>query len=167
MLKRWDVLGDLIEDHDLRVMAEVGVKSGRTMDMVLFRCPDVTAIAVDPWTATDGYRHWSRKQVRHHEREFNVVMARHPGRIRKIKAYSVEAALSVDDASLDLVFIDGDHRCEAVRDDIAAWRPKVRTGGWMAGHDYHHPRFPGVAEAVDEAFGEIVKADDRVWMIRV
>jgi hypothetical protein len=34
-----------------------------------------------------------------------------------------------------------------VLDDLAAWYPKVRSGGVLAGHDYH---WPGVSRAVRE-----------------
>jgi hypothetical protein len=39
------------------------------------------------------------------------------------------------DGILDLVFIDGDHRFEAVKADIMSWFPKVRAGGILCGHD--------------------------------
>lgn len=43
----------------------------------------------------------------------------------KIFAYNV----------LDLIFIDGDHRYERVRQDISLWLPKLRYGGILCGHD--------------------------------
>ncbi len=36
---------------------------------------------------------------------------------------------------LDLVFIDGDHRYEGTQSDIRQYRPLVRTGGMLCGHD--------------------------------
>merc|ERR1711920_1091591 len=60
---------------------------------------------------------------------------------------SQEAARWVARESLDLVFIDADHRFEAVRDDINAWWPTLRPGGVLVGHDFHLI-FPGVVDAV-------------------
>jgi len=37
--------------------------------------------------------------------------------------------------TVDLLFIDGDHRYAGVRADIAQWAPKVRPGGIICGHD--------------------------------
>jgi predicted alpha/beta hydrolase family esterase len=54
---------------------------------------------------------------------------------------------------LDFVFIDADHKYESVKADIAAWLPKVRPGGHIAGHDYHSD-WPGVQKAVDEVLGK-------------
>jgi len=45
------------------------------------------------------------------------------------------AAEQITDQSCDLVFIDGDHSYSAVRDDIDAWRSKVKPGGILCGDD--------------------------------
>jgi len=52
----------------------------------------------------------------------------------------------------DGVYIDADHTYESVKQDIALWRGKVRL--FVAGHDYHAKKFPGVVRAVNEAFGK-------------
>ncbi len=62
------------------------------------------------------------------------------------------AAALCPGASFPFVFIDADHAYESARDDIAAWLPRVRPGGVLAGHDYCAD-WPGVIRAVDEAFG--------------
>ena len=52
-----------------------------------------------------------------------------------------------DDCSLDIVYIDADHtRCA---EDIAAWWPKMRAGGWLTGHDYTMNPWITVREAVN------------------
>src|SRR3970282_2127680 len=49
---------------------------------------------------------------------------------------SLEAAAPVAGGSPDLAFIDANHSLPFVQKDIAAYWPKVRPGGWLAGHDY-------------------------------
>ena len=73
-----------------------------------------------------------------------------------IAATSPECAANFGDESLDLVFIDGDHRYGAVSADLDAWIPKVKPGGILAGHDYYAggSSFPGVHRAVVEHFGD-------------
>jgi predicted O-methyltransferase YrrM len=68
---------------------------------------------------------------------------------------SAQAAANFADASLDAVIIDADHHYESVRDDLAAWLPKAKRGGIVAGDDYRNPTWPGVAKAVDEALGNV------------
>ena len=65
-----------------------------------------------------------------------------------MKKSSVEAAPELEDGSLDFVFIDANHSYDAVKNDIIAWAPKVRSGGVLCGHDYNS--FPGVQKAVDD-----------------
>jgi SAM-dependent methyltransferase len=48
----------------------------------------------------------------------------------------------------DFVFIDGDHRYEAVVEDIKTAMRLLKPGGIMAGHDYNHSDWPGVQRAV-------------------
>ena len=65
--------------------------------------------------------------------------------IQVLPLASVEAAKTFADDSLDFVFLDASHDEDAVREDIAAWLPKVRLGGCLAGHDFN---FFGVSRAV-------------------
>ena len=84
---------------------------------------------------------------------------------------SVEAAESY--RSLDLVFVDADHAEASVRADIAAWLPRVRHGGVLAGHDYGSAydgteHWPGVKTAVDELLGpNSVRVEGSVWWVTV
>jgi len=57
--------------------------------------------------------------------------------------------------SADLVFVDGGHAYQDVREDIAAWTHVVKPGGLLVFHDYGTPSLPGVARAVDEVFGGV------------
>lgn len=66
----------------------------------------------------------------------------------------------------DMIFIDGDHRLEAVKRDIEKWEPFISKGGLISGHDYHS-EYPSVMQAVDEAFeGRItVVPGTSIWMV--
>jgi len=69
---------------------------------------------------------------------------------------SVDAAKKFDDESVDVIFIDGNHTYEFVNEDIQAWLPKLKKGGYIAGDDYRpeSPPLFGVIQAVKENFGE-------------
>ena len=73
--------------------------------------------------------------------------------VKAIRQDSVSAANRFEDASLDMVFLDGQHEYEAVKADIYAWLPKIKPGGLLAGDDYQ-PSWPGVIQAVDELLPE-------------
>jgi hypothetical protein len=42
----------------------------------------------------------------------------------------------IKNESLDFVYIDANHKYDAVKKDLELWYPKVRKGGVFAGHDY-------------------------------
>jgi len=66
-----------------------------------------------------------------------------------LRMSSLEASRKFEDKSLDFVFIDASHEYEDVCMDIDTWKPKVKPGGFLCGHDYSDA-FPGVKRAVNE-----------------
>jgi predicted O-methyltransferase YrrM len=85
-------------------------------------------------------------------------------KITTIMQPSVQAAKEFADDSLDFVFIDAAHDYQNVCADIKAWRPKVKKGGMLAGHDYHHPP---VYEAVRDTLGVVDVYPGTVWGIEI
>ena len=67
---------------------------------------------------------------------------------------SARAAPLFEDGSVDLIFVDGLHTYEGVRDDLHAWLPKLNPQtGILVANDYgREGKFPGVTRAVDEFF---------------
>ena len=81
----------------------------------------------------------------------------------KIKELSHEAANNFEDGEVDCLFIDAGHSYEAVKQDIEAWLPKMKSNGIIAGHDYN--AWAGVKQAVDEKFGTPHKVENDCWFI--
>lgn len=80
-----------------------------------------------------------------------------------LKLKSLEAVTKFKDESLDFVFIDASHEYQDVKNDIAAWLPKVKIGGVLAGHDYYvdgHDWFPGVKQAVNESLSNFETSEN-------
>lgn len=71
--------------------------------------------------------------------------------INPIRLTSNQASKLYKNESLDFVFIDAGHDYEDVIDDIKCWLPKVKSGGILAGHDFHHPP---IILAVNESLGD-------------
>jgi hypothetical protein len=165
---RWDSVTKLLREPKLG--AEVGVRAGRFTSRLLRDHPTLTMYAVDSWcprpaSPSPGAESYSGYDWASIIQEFHRATAPFAGRIVLLHMDSSEAARHVQDGSLDFCFIDADHSYEGVARDIDAWAPKVRKGGILSGHDYGHPRFPGVARAVDERF-TVNLAPDNVWWMR-
>jgi hypothetical protein len=54
------------------------------------------------------------------------------------------------DSYLDWIYIDGLHEYYAVKYDLETSYNKIKSGGYILGHDYNAKSFPGVVKAVDE-----------------
>ena len=87
-------------------------------------------------------------------------------RVNVVQAKSVDAAGEYRQRSLHVVYVDADHSYEAVAADLDAWYPKLRIGGYIAGHDYHDG-FPGVMRAVNERYTGVQTFADSSWLVRV
>jgi SAM-dependent methyltransferase len=97
--------------------------------------------------------------------EANMRYLRLWGTFSVVRADETLAGARFPDGSLDLVFLDADHRYEAVIRDIRLWWPKIRPGGLFLGHDYGSVH-PGVARAVNEVFREPDEVTGYVWRVR-
>lgn len=67
---------------------------------------------------------------------------------RLIPAYSLDAAAAWS-GDIDFLYLDGDHGYSGCLADLMAWTPHVALRGMIAGDDYDHPLYPGVAQAWD------------------
>lgn len=82
-------------------------------------------------------------------------------------------APKVENKSIDVVYIDGDHSYEAVLKDLESWYPKLKEGGFLCGHDYnpvgkHKGVYKAVNEFIDHRNLQILKRyPDGSFVIRV
>lgn len=129
---RKSVLADLIRRNGWTRGAELGVWEGALFDYLLCAFPDLHLTGVDRWLAIGTY---AGKDMASAEAKVRKFLKAHPGRSQILKEDTVLASLDIPDGSLDFVFIDASHDTESVRADITAWRPKVRSGGALTGHD--------------------------------
>jgi len=138
-------------------MVEIGSYEGESTELFALLFDEV--VAVDRWTT---YHALDLSGV---EKTFDVLLSYYTN-IQKIKADSVEASEQFQDGELDFVYIDGSHEYENVKRDILAWKPKIRVGGYIGGHDYSG--IPSVTQAVDECLGVPDKTFmDNSWFVGV
>ena len=170
--RRWHVLEGLVKQHGWTKGVEVGVKEGFTFLHLLQTCPNLDLTGVDIFKprpgleAEGGESHENANLPQHEIRLRQTVNEMYKGRAKLIRAYSVQAAKKFKSESLDFVFIDADHREDAVRADISAWLPKARKGGMLCGHDAQD-KFPGVIAAIDALCPGWQKHPDSVWTWQV
>jgi predicted O-methyltransferase YrrM len=162
-----------------RTIIEIGSFCGRSTRALADHCPGVV-YAIDPWEGycnDDGTQAtWILKQGPGSgiaiAEAFRRNLADHltSGRVVALPHRSEEARAILRDqyhvVRADLVFIDGDHRYDACRQDIELYQDLVRPGGILSGHDYNHATWPGVAKAVDDVVGPIERCGTLWWVTR-
>lgn len=130
---------------------EVGVERGHYSQVILAENP-ASLILIDPWCHQDEKIYpndTSNVDNDEAERRFQEVMQT-VGKDKRVtvhRAFSIQASKMHEDNSLDFVYIDAIHTKEAAFEDMCAWWPKVKSGGWLCGHDY---QFHGVVDAVKD-----------------
>ena len=91
---------------------------------------------VDIWQSYEGYKDFNSEDILDAYEEVKTLYSSFGDRATAIKGWSRDIAPTVEDESLDFVFIDGNHAYEWVVEDLALWTPKVKKGGIVYGHDY-------------------------------
>lgn len=81
--------------------------------------------------------------------------------VTPIQEFSAIAADTFEDESLDFVFLDAAHSYEDLKDDGTHWYPKIKKGGFIAGHDL---AWEGIEKAVTEMFPDYKKEVGGSWV---
>ncbi len=122
--------------------AEIGVWEGKFSEVILEVCTPKTLHLIDPWEYDPRFNNTSFGRKKNAERMpqmFDLVSAKFSGDDRVVlhRSTSQDALLEMEDASLDWIYVDGNHNEPFVSLDLALSLKKVRPGGVIAGDDYH------------------------------
>lgn len=123
---------------------------------------------IDPWDLPGNVydppftESSSRRWAFHHVKTLGFSR-----RISLVHGFSADVARTYSGPPVGLLYVDGDHTKEGARRDIEAWAPHLAPGATIAVDDYHHPDWPGVAEAVDELVAEGVLEPVQVFHDRL
>lgn len=100
--------------------------------------------------------------------EDRIAKSGHQQRIELVFKDSFEFAETVQDGSVDVVFLDKNFSAEQTELDVITWYPKVSSGGILCGHDaYTEPILRGVKQGLkkfDELDIQII--NNEVWTIK-
>jgi hypothetical protein len=164
-------------------MVEVGVFVGTLSQFVLNQRRDISLVMVDNWAPAemqplsyvmtyDQHALQTPSQCEKARKNALGKVSIFKSRVEVMWLPSAMAAEKIENASVDLVFLDGDHSRKGVATDLAAWESKVKGSGYIGGHDYGNPSlagdFSGVKVAVDLwAGGRNIEFDsDYTWFCR-
>ena len=161
----WLLLEKWVKDNGWTHGAEIGLQRGWTICHLMENCPGLHMIGVDQWvevpdTGEPGWDSYDHIDLEYWAEVVKGRLARLGGKV--LHMHSLEAAKLVPDASLDFVFLDGDHTERGAAADIEAWSPKVKATGWVTGHDWNRPE---VEAALNRLLPGWVACSDQCWRI--
>jgi len=164
----YDLIQYIKEYIELNLVVEIGSFAGVSTELFALYFKNV--ISVDIWERAISENNYTDIRLPYMSAgryEFGKVLTKYSN-VKLIEDFSVSAAKQCNDESIDVVYIDGDHKYAQVFADIEAWRAKVKKGGFMSGHDYSNHSNIGVKKAVDEIFGKPQMVfNDTSWCVRV
>lgn len=141
-------LGDNIK------IAEIGVFKGEFSKFIFENLNPKELFLVDIFEGYvgSGDKDGNNMQYTHLENEYNLLVShfKENNNVHIIKENSKNFINSLEDEFLDLIYIDGDHDYSGVKSDLLLSYNKIKSGGYICGHDYVSPRFDGVVKAVNE-----------------
>ena len=174
-------IGDLLEraagstGQSPLVSVEIGVAMGEASAYFLRRFPVLRHVMVDPWRFMPEYMKWlglrSNKMLSTQAAWDAVYEAAvratdfAADRRMILRMKSLDAAPTIADRSVCLIFIDGEHTFEAVTADCGAWWPKVAPGGILAGDDWCIARVSRAARAWAASAGLQTTLVGKVWHV--
>lgn len=166
------------ESRSLHIV-EVGVNVGDNASAILDVCHAQLAemFLVDPYQVYDDGAMGQQTQQFWDDTYVGAMQRLAPWlqhieqKVKLLRMPSVVAAQSFPDGKFDLVFLDGAHDKQSVMDDIDAWRPKIRRGGLLTGHDFCTNDAWGVKDAVYARFmrSKVSTPDPygNIWLVRM
>ena len=121
-------------------IVEIGSFRGRSMIVLASAAaPGVELVAIDPHGGSDRGPQEIEADAQRGDAdnaafESNLSRAGIRDRVRHVRMFAREAADEVA-GDIDLLYIDGAHRYQPVREDIELWGARVGPGGTMLMHD--------------------------------
>lgn len=142
-------------------IVELGSFSGVSSELFALHCKTISC--VDPWLP-----YWEINDTNtmyDAEVKFDVMSKKYSN-IIKYKMKSDEASILFAENTIDIVYIDSDHSSENVEKEIQLWIGKIKSDGYIAGHDFNLPTvFNVVTKYFDPTFIEIF--NDTSWIVKV
>ncbi len=126
-----------------RVYCEVGVATGNWTEYVMRMASPSLTVAIDQFKLHEETQLWGVSTATlfnglTHEAAFRARYAAElaAGTMQVIAGESDAAIAGLPDGSVDVMYIDADHRYEHVKRDLASALPKMRPDGWLIMNDY-------------------------------
>lgn len=130
---------------------EIGVYKGVFAKQIYNRLSPKKLFLVDPWIRFSEAEF--KDYLDNTQEDWNAIyekVKKDLGRysnVEILRTVSLKAVQNFWDRYFDFIYIDANHKYEYALEDMRAWFPKLKVGGFFCGHDFD---LKGVNQAVKE-----------------
>lgn len=136
-ITRNDLLNELPKNM---VIAELGVFEGEFSKHIFNICSPSRLYLIDLFSGIFGSGDKDGKNYHHVNLDEEMIKIsdyfKNNPEVEVMKLSTVDFLNSIQDESLDMVYIDADHSYQSVLTDLNLSYNKVKLGGFICGHDY-------------------------------
>lgn len=137
---RFSLSAEFIKEYKLKEVAELGVYRGEFAEKILQSCDQITKyILIDPWRNLDDWNKPANKSNEIFDLFYKEAMFRTNFAAKKrivLRGKTTEIINQIENESLDLVYIDGDHTLKGISIDLINLWPKIKKNGFILGDDF-------------------------------
>ena len=135
------------------VIVEIGSYAGESAEIFLESGKVSKIICIDPWE--NGYDNSDESSYKAPmsfvESIFDKKTSRFGDKVLKLKMTAEEAHSSIEDGSVDLIYLDGEHTYEANERYLNLYNSKLKSDGFMCGHDWGYGELGKTGHSQTEA----------------
>jgi predicted O-methyltransferase YrrM len=150
------ILYRICEKFDIKNYMEIGVHNGSSMSYIVRHSSPKKCIGVDLWE--DFKQRCYAKDKLSMQRTANNINKNNisNSRIHLIKSDSTSqktlenVTKILGNELLDLLFVDGDHSYEGIKNDIEKYSGLIKPGGFLVVDDYNQKLYPQIVRYMDE-----------------
>jgi len=156
-----------------KTIVEIGAAyGGSSLNFLLSKNPDTLLYSIDPFVVDSmGQFQATRELCFEHVVKAlrDCAVPQRADEWKLISKYSYDAVRDWK-VSIDMLFIDGDHRFNEVKKDVEDWLPHLKNGGYILFHDScripntpeneYHKGWPGPTQVVEK-----LRTDPRVAFV--
>lgn len=129
---------DFLSRNNCKIGIEIGSYKGQYAKILLDNWQGHLYM-VDVWRKMDESEYVDASNQENPSKIISEVfenLKEYENRTTLIRTDSHLAKNLFPDEFFDFIYIDANHRCEYVKNDLIDWYPKLKVGGIFAGHDY-------------------------------
>lgn len=137
---RFQLWTEFIKKESCFDLCEIGVYKGDFAKLILEECPSITKYyMIDPWRNLTDWNKPANKDDKEFEQYYQETIAKTAfakEKIQVLRGKTTEVSKTINDESLDFVYIDGDHTLKGITVDLLSIWPKIKPNGFIAGDDF-------------------------------